>query len=83
MKYTINSTEKLHDFLIENEVATEDEISLVTSINGYNEEAMLDILYSRCGLRSIEQAKAEHFYMGSVKDLLNNDDDDDDNDDEE
>ena len=81
MKYTIDSTEKLQKFLIENEVATEDEISLVTSINGYNEEAMLDILYSRCGLRSIEQAKAEHFYMGSVEDLL--DDDEDDNDDEE
>ena len=81
MKYTINSTEKLHNFLIENEVATEDEISLVTSINGYNEEAMLDILYSRCGLRSIEQAKSEGFYMGSVEDLL--DDDDEDNNDEE
>ena len=74
MKYTINSTEKLHNFLLENEVATEDEISLVTSINGYNEEAMLDILYSRCGLRSIEQAKDEGFYMGSVEDLLDDDD---------
>lgn len=80
MKYTINSTEKLANFLVENEVATEDEISLVTSINGYNEEAMLDILYSRCGLRSIEQAKSEGFYMGSVEDLL---DDEDNNDEEE
>jgi hypothetical protein len=38
--------------LTENNIATEEEISLVCSINGQNEESFLDILYSRCGLRS-------------------------------
>ena len=82
MKYTINSTGKLYNFLTENNVATEAEINLVTDIIGYSTESMLKILYSRCGLNSIEQAKSEGFYMGSVEDLLD-DEDEDDNDDEE
>ena len=82
MKYTINSTEKLMNFLIENEVATEDEINLVTDIIGYSAESMLKILYARCALRSLEQAKAEGFYMGSVKDLLEDEDEDEDEEEE-
>lgn len=49
----------LWDFTIENNIATEDECRLVTDINGYNEQAFLDILYARKGLRSIEQAYDE------------------------
>ncbi len=36
-------------------VATNDEINLVTSINGYNENTLEDILYARTGLTSFEQ----------------------------
>ena len=46
---------QMQDYLIDYKIATEQEISLVTSINGYNEDAMLDILYVRTGLRSFEQ----------------------------
>ena len=36
-------------------IATEDEIDLVTTINGYSEEALNDILYARTGYRTIDQ----------------------------
>ena len=49
------STEEMHDYLVECGIATEDEVSLVTSINGYNEESMEDILYSRTGYRDFDQ----------------------------
>ena len=48
-------TEKIYDYLIECLIATEDEISLVCSINGTNEDSLNSILYSRTGYRSLEQ----------------------------
>lgn len=45
----------LWDFIVDNNIATEDEVRLVTDINGWNEEAMTDIIYVRTGLRSYEQ----------------------------
>ena len=38
-------------------IATEEELQLVTSINGYNEESLNDIIYARTGYRDIEQYK--------------------------
>lgn len=36
-------------------IATPEEIDLVTTINGYSEESLNDILYARTGYRTIEQ----------------------------
>lgn len=41
--------EQKMEFLIENGIATEEEIKLVTCINGWNEESLDDIYYVRCG----------------------------------
>ena len=49
------TNDEFFDFLVEYGIATEEEIRLVTSINGYNEETLNDILYVRTGNRSIEQ----------------------------
>ncbi len=49
----------LYDVLVEYGVATEDEISLVTCINGWNEESLLDILFARTGNRNLEQFLGE------------------------
>jgi hypothetical protein len=49
--------EDLHDYLLEYGYAKEEEISLVTSIMGYNLEALEGILYSRTGYRTLEQIK--------------------------
>ena len=47
------------DYLIESGIATYDELCLVTCINGYNEETMLDVLYARTGYRNFEQLETE------------------------
>lgn len=54
MKTTMN-TEQMWDLLLENDIATEDELQLVTSINGYNEEALTDILYVRTGYKDFDE----------------------------
>lgn len=46
-------------YLIENNIATEEEVILVCSINGYNQETLEDILYARTGYRSFEQIQGE------------------------
>ena len=43
------------NYLVEYEICTEEEMKLVTSINGYNEESVNDILYVRTGYRDMEQ----------------------------
>ena len=46
---------EIYDYFVEYEIATEEEIKLVTSINGWNEESFNDILYVRTGYRDLEQ----------------------------
>ena len=52
MNYTI---EQVWDLLYQYDIATENELKLVTTINGYNIDSLNDILYARTGLRDIEQ----------------------------
>lgn len=47
--------EKIESFLIDNGIATTEEINLVSKINGYTIEMLQDILYVRTGYRSLEQ----------------------------
>jgi len=47
--------EEIYDYLVDFGIATEKEISLVTSINGTNEDSLNAILYSRTGYRDVEQ----------------------------
>lgn len=39
----------MYDFLLENDIATTNEINLVTHINGYNKQALIDIIEVRTG----------------------------------
>ena len=52
MNYTI---EQVWDLLYQYDIATENELKLVTTINGYSIDSLNDILYARTGLRDIEQ----------------------------
>jgi hypothetical protein len=45
----------LYDILIDYTIANQGEIDLVCAINGQNMQSLLDILYVKTGLRSIEQ----------------------------
>ena len=47
------------DFLVNNGIATDEEIDLVTCINGYNDESLDDILYARTGYRYFEQCMSD------------------------
>ena len=53
------TTSEMWDCLVESGIATENELCLVTDINGYNEETMLDVLYARTGYRNFEQLEEE------------------------
>lgn len=50
--YTID---EMYYILLGQDIVTENEMSLVTSINGYNEETLMDMLFVRTGYRSFEQ----------------------------
>lgn len=41
--------------LIEMSIANEEELILVTTLNGYNVETLNDVLFVRTGYRSLEQ----------------------------
>lgn len=56
MDKTIN---KVWDLLIEYGVATQEELKLVTCINGYNIDTLNDVIYARTGYRNIEQMQDE------------------------
>lgn len=53
--YTPHSKDSYWEELVEFGIATNEEIELVTSINGYTVETLDDILYTRTGNRSWEQ----------------------------
>lgn len=53
----------LWEFLVENDIATDNEVKLVTQIAGLKEDTLLHILYVRTGFRSIEQSMGEGFYI--------------------
>lgn len=51
---------ELWDNIIEYDIATDSELSLITCINGYTEETLNDVIYARTGYRNFEQfAKCE------------------------
>lgn len=54
------NTEQMWELLESYEIANEDELRLVTDICGYNEKALLDILYARTGYRNFEQLEEEY-----------------------
>lgn len=49
----------LWDRLVDEDIATDRELELVTDIVGYTKEAMYDVLYARTGYRNFEQMEDE------------------------
>ena len=47
--------ENIYNRLVEEGVATENELQLITAINGYNEDTLNDVLFVRTGYRDFEQ----------------------------
>ena len=51
--------ESTWDYLVDKGIATEQELILVTSINGYNMESLNDVIYARNAYRTVEQLQEE------------------------
>lgn len=51
--------EVMWDYLTEAGIATEEELKLITAINGYNEDTFYDVLFVRTGYRNFDQIEAE------------------------
>ena len=50
---------RIYDYLTESGIATDEEIQLVSCINGWSVETLNDILYARTGYRDIDQMEDE------------------------
>ena len=51
---------ELWDNLIDGEYFTEEELQLVTSINGYTTDALNDAIYARYGVRGWDRLQEEY-----------------------
>ena len=57
---TIEMTiQKAYETLIEKEIATEEELNLITNIWGYNLDTLEKVLYVRMGLNDFDQLEEE------------------------
>ncbi len=54
-----NRENEIWDYILERGIATEETLKVVTSINGYSEEALNDLLYAVTGYRYMEQIEDE------------------------
>jgi len=52
---TTEQLNNMYETILELEVCTFEELELVTSINGFNEQAMNDIVYVRTGYQKLDQ----------------------------
>jgi len=53
---------KIWDYLINSGIATEQELILITNINGYNIESLNQVIYARTGYRSLKQLQESGEY---------------------
>ena len=51
---------EMWDWLVEMEIATDEELKLITGINGLAIETLNDVLYYRTGYRDREQMEGEY-----------------------
>lgn len=55
----MSKLEDIWSYLEDNGIVSLETLQVVTSINGYNEETLNDILYTTTGYRSLEQLEEE------------------------
>lgn len=51
--------QRIWRYIVENGIATEEEVELVIQINGFSEETLNDILFVRTGYRDLDQIEEE------------------------
>lgn len=60
MDYENLTLDEMWDLMLDLQICSEETLQVVTSINGYSEETILDILYATTGLRNFEQVADEY-----------------------
>lgn len=50
---------RVWDLIVNYDIATEEELQLVTDINGYSIETLNDVIYARTGYHNIDQVIEE------------------------
>lgn len=77
--------QKIYDFIVSNEIATETEISLVTNINGWNVETLNSIIWCRTAYHDADQCLAcePQNFVDPYHDFSDDDDDETDGGDDE
>ena len=50
-----NKLNEIWDQIIDYNIATKEELELITNINGFNEDSLNSIIYARTGYHDIEQ----------------------------
>ncbi len=55
----IEEINEMWDWLVNMGIATDEELRLITNINGYSVETLNDVLFARTGYRDREQFEAE------------------------
>lgn len=48
-------THEIYDYLLDTNIAEEQTLEVVTSINGYNKQTLNDVIYTLTGYRDIKQ----------------------------
>jgi len=51
--------DSLWDYMLDEGIATKEELMLISQINGFTLETMLAVLYARTGYHSLKQIKGE------------------------
>lgn len=51
----MNEVNELWDLILEYDIATYEELQLITNINGYSVDTLNDVIYARSGYHDIEQ----------------------------
>ena len=68
--------EQYYNYLIDYELVSGETLDIITSINGYNEETLDDVLYCVSGYRDIEQY-LEYEDTDTYNEYYNEDDEED------
>lgn len=68
------NTEQINDFIIENELATQESIDLCGCVAGYNEDTLNGIIYAKTGFHDVEQlyecCENEFYFNDEIKKQL-------------
>lgn len=77
--YDFENVDQAYEFMLTNEIASEETLDIITSINGYNIETLNDVLYCQSGYHDFEQlyeCEEESYSWDDFNEIFQDEDDD-------